>query len=244
MDKEKRDVNLKRLQIIYTIIAGVVMGIFTLLNYLLYEKTNTELTNNLKIENELRPREFENNLKLTLYKEVKEAIGQKDTTMQNATLLVVNEMLDRDSVFRGKLINILLQSTNSRKLIETQQKLDVFQEGEVSIIPDKFTIDVFYLEDILKEAEPRADAVCSLIRSMYPKYIIRKRLLPKSINARIGYQIDFNQIRYDIGTEEAQIAKNILSEIKNNEIFQKEQPILKGINNNTKNYLSIFIRNM
>lgn len=237
--------NEKKVQVIYTIIAGVSMGIFTLLNYFLYDRANKEMTNNqLKIENELRPLEFENNLKLALYKEVKESIEQKDTTLQNATLLIVNEMLDGDSIFREKLINILLQSTNSQKLIESQQKLDEFKIGQASIRPGVFTIDIFYLEDFIKEAEPRAEAIYSILRSKYPNYNIRKRLLPRSINAKLGYQIDFNQIRYDIGTKEELLAKDILNEVQRNGIFQREQPVLKGISNDTKNYLSLFIRNM
>jgi len=240
-DVKKRDVVLKWLPAVFTIIAGT----FTLINYVFFDMTYKELANTkLKMENELRPREFENNLRLTLYKEVKEAIGQKDTLMQNAALLVVNEMLDTDSSFREKLINILLLSTNSQKLKETQQKLDEFQEGQVTIEPDQYTIDVFYLEDIEHEAEPRADAVCSVLQAKYPNYTVRKRLLPKSVNTRIGYQIDFNQIRYDTGTEEERLANDILKEITKHNIFQNELPALKGIKSNRKNYLSIYIRNM
>ncbi|MGI6343298.1 MAG: hypothetical protein ACOXZ9_10040 [Bacteroidales bacterium] len=223
----------------------IIAGIFIFVNFIFYEKTNKKLNNDkIKIENELRLLEFENNLRLTLYKEVKEAIVQKDTIMQKATLLVVNEMLDDDYIFRDKLINVLLQSTNSQKLIKTQQRIDTFQEEQMSIESDKFTIDIFYLEDILDEAKPLAEKVYYLLCTKYPQYSIRKRLLPSSINSKIGYQIDFNQIRYDINTYEKLVAEDILFEIQKNNIFKKEQPTLQGINNDTKNYLSIFIRNI
>jgi len=239
MDNSKKEFALKWVPIIFT---GIAVAL-TLVNFILYDRANKKLTNTkLQIENELRPREFENNLRLTLYKEAKEAIGQKDTTMQKVALLVINEMLKDDSVFREKLITILLQSTNSQKLIETQQKLDVFhQEEQIVIKPDQFTIDVFYSEDQLKETEQRAEAIYSVLSSKYPTYTIRKRLLPQSINARTGYRIETNQIRYNT-KDEPTVAK-ILKEIQSSGASSLEQYELDTVRNNRKNYMSIFVRN-
>ncbi|MDR1759301.1 MAG: hypothetical protein LBR60_02095 [Fibrobacter sp.] len=241
-DGSKSEMLLKLLPVICTVIAGA----FSFFNYLFFDrinqelaKTNQELTNaNLKIENELRPREFENNLKLTLYKEVKEAIGQRDTAMQNATLLVINEMLEEDSVFREKLISILLQSAGSSKLIKTQQKLDDFQEEQAAIKPNKLTIDVFYPEDS-ENAESRADSVCSVLRSKYPDFTVRKRLLPRVINAKVGFRMNFNQIRYS--TAEKQIAEDILTDMRNLSVFDSDLPKLVSVKNKMRNYLSIFV---
>lgn len=214
--------------------------------FCIYDKTNKELSNaKLKLETELLPLDHKNNLRLTLYNEVKNAISQKDTILHNATYFIVDEMLAEDSVFQINLKNILRSVSSSPT--QTQKKIDNFREEQNLLTTiDKFTIDVFYLEDILKEAEPRAEAVCSRLRSKYPEYLIRKRLLPKIINAKIGYQIDFNQIRYDVGSKEEQLAREILNEIQKYNIFSKEQPVLKGINQKgkTENYISIFIRNM
>ena len=239
MDNSKREFALKWVPIIFT---GITV-VLTLVNYFLYDRANRELTNaKLQIENELRPREFENNLRLTLYKEAKEAIGQKDTSMQKVALLVINEMLKDDSVFRERLITILLQSTNSQKLIETQQQFDVFQQEEQIVIKsDQFTIDVFYLEDKLKETEQRAEAIYSVLSSKYPTYTIRKRLLPQSINARTGYRIENNQIRYN--TKDEPIVTKVLKEIQSSGISSLEQYELDTVRSNRKNYMSIFVRN-
>jgi hypothetical protein len=239
MDNSKKEFALKWVPIFFTSITVVL----TLVNYIFYDRANKELTNaKLQIENELRPREFENNLKLTLYKEKKEAIGQKDTTMQKVTLLVINEMLKEDSVFREKLITILLQSTNSQQLIETQQKLDVFQQEEqIRMKPDKFTIDVFYLEGKLKETEQRADDIYSVLVSKHPTYTIRKRLLPQSINARTGYRIENNQIHYN--AKDGLIVSKILNEIQSSGISLLEQYELDTVRSNRENYMSIFVRN-
>jgi hypothetical protein len=176
-----------------------------------------------------------------LYREVKEAIGHSDTTMHNATALVINEMLAHDPPFREKLINILIRSTNpSPEQIANQQKLNEFINTEAAPLPETLTIDIFYLEEFVEKSQPCADLVYTFLQSQYPEYIIRKRLLPTSINAQIGYRIDHDQIRYD--ADEKRIAEDILQKISRNHYFQNEQPTLKEINNGSHNYVSIFIK--
>lgn len=249
MNKEKFLKGLQEWSPVVSIVSVFISGVFTFFCFIFFDKTNKELSNTkLKIETELLPLEYKNNLKLILYKEVKDVIGQKDSMLQNAAYVIVDEMLVEDPVFQKKLKNILrsLSVTPSKSIRQIQREIDTFREEQSSLTTDKFTIDVFYLEDIIKEAEPRAEDVCSLLRSKYPECLIRKRLLPKVVNAKIGYQIDFNQIRYDVGSKEEKLAREILNEIRERNIFKNEQPILKGINQKekTENYISIFIRNM
>ena len=210
---------------------------------------STELDNiSKKIENELRVKEFDNNLKMTIYSEVKEAIQKKDTTLQNATLIVINEMLQDDSLFREKLKTVLFASSNSQKLIEVQQKIDQFSTEQKTvqknnISSDDFKIDVFYLDEIVDEAKPRAEKVVELIRSSYPEMGVRLRLLPKEVNARSGYRISSNQIRYN--ADERNIAEGVLELIDTENIFPLETPVLKQIDYyDSPNYISIFVRNM
>lgn len=213
------------------------------LNWFLYERINKELINNqLRIENNLRPKEFENSLKLALYQEVKLAIEKKDTAVSHITLIAVNEMLKdkEDSIFRGNLISILLSLPNSKTLMETQNNIDNF---ELPLSKTKnMTIDVFYLEDILSESKPRAKIIDSLLQKKFPKYSIRVRLLPKAINARIGYRIGQNEIRFE--ADERNVATELQELIKQEKIFTLEQPVLREIKGNTPNYVSIFVRNM
>ncbi len=207
--------------------------------------TATKLTNlKTQIDTELRQKEFNNNLKMTIYKEVKEAIAGKDTGLQNATLIVVNEMLKDDSVFREKLKTVLFASSNSKDLIKIQNRMVQFSENETitKTAAGSFTIDVFYLEDIPTESMPRADKVVSMLKTKFPNYTIRKRLLPKEVNARSGYRIDSNQIRFE--PDENNLANEIKQAIARDNIFQNEQPILRTTTNKTPGYLSIFVRNM
>ena len=181
---------------------------------------------------------------MTIYKEVKDAIAGKDTGLQNATLIVVNEMLKDDTAFREKLKTVLFASSNSKDLYKVQKNIDQFAEAEIQTKTQtgKFTIDVFYLDDIPSESVPCTDKVVALLKTKYPGYNIRKRLLPKEVNARSGYRIDANQIRYE--PNESNMANEIKKAIESNKIFQNEQPFLRTTTNKTPGYISIFIRNI
>ena len=58
----------------------------------------------------MKEREFRNELKIQMYSEVKEAISKNDEKLKSVVLLMVNEMLADASLFREKLITILLAS--------------------------------------------------------------------------------------------------------------------------------------
>jgi hypothetical protein len=195
-----------------------------------------------QIESEQRQKEFNNNLRLTIYKEVKEAIAQKDSSLQSATLIVVNEMLKDDSVFREKLKTVLFASTSSNKLIETQQKIDRFKVDEKLTQSKGFKIDVFYLDAIQDESKPRAQKIVEILQKKYPKYKIRLRLLPKQVNAQSQYRVDANQIRFE--PSESKIATNVLKIIRDENVFDLEQPQLRVSRYKTPNYISVFVRNM
>ncbi len=229
-----------------------ILAIITAIYGFIFKMNNDKLTeasiklNNLKtqIDTELKQKEFNNNLKMTIYKEVKDAIAGKDTGLQNATLIVVNEMLKDDSAFREKLKTVLFASSNSKDLYKVQKNIDQLAEAEIQTKTQtgKFTIDVFYLADIPSESVPLSDKVVALLKTKYPGYNIRKRLLPKEVNARSGYRIDANQIRYE--PNESNMANEIKKAIESNNIFQNEQPFLRTTTNKTPGYISIFIRNM
>lgn len=218
------------------------------------ENTAQELKNAATaIETQLKQREFDNDLKMKMYLEVKEATLKKDKDLQQAVLLIINELLADDSTFRDKLVTLLTSSPNThdsviviQKMIEAVEKKFVAEQEQLLLSNDKkFIIDIFYLEDILSESKPRATKILTLLKQKYPNYQIRLRLLPRIVNARSGYRISENQLRYD-SDEESQ-AKEILQLIIDNNIFSNEQPLLKMVNqkaNKSNNYLSIFVRNM
>lgn len=211
-------------------------------------KVNNDKLNTLtqQVENELRVKEFDNNLKMTIYSEVKEAIQNKDTSLQNATLIVINEMLKDDSAFREKLKTVLFASSNSAGLIEVQKKIDQFSDEEKKVTQlvksnDSFRVDVFYLDD-LKEGKEEADKFIGKLKEEFGEESVRLRLLPKEVNARNGFRISENQIRYEPGEEV--MAEKIKALIENSGAMQLEPPNLLKLNSyKSPNYISVFVRN-
>lgn len=252
METEKKSflekLNSKWVTPLFAIIAIVYGFIFKVNNDQLQQ--NAAQLDNLskQIENELRVKEFDNNLKMTIYSEVKDAITKKDTALQNATLIVINEMLEDDTLFREKLKTVLFASSNSKQLIAVQEKIDQFSNEQkvVEKTPANasgFKIDVFYLDDIMEEAKPRAEKIVSLLKRYYPENTVRLRLLPKEVNAQVGYRISANQIRFE--PDEKDIANEVLGVIMQNNVFQNEQPAMQQINYfKSPNYISVFVRNM
>ncbi|MCX6279347.1 MAG: hypothetical protein NT004_14815 [Bacteroidetes bacterium] len=117
-------------------------------------------------------------------------------------------MLKEDSIFREKLKTVLFSSTNSKKLIAIQQKIDQFTVEQTEMPVNGFKIDVFYLDDTPIDAKLWAEQIVALLHGKYPGYLIRLRLLPKEVNAQSGYRIDENQIRFE--TRERPIANDVL----------------------------------
>lgn len=214
------------------------------------------LTNQkLALDTELRQREFGNNLKFKLYEEVRNAISGKDPRVQDAVVLIINEMLADDSLYRGKLSNILLHSNNTAEAVKTSiidtQKAELQFEVDqrkafstsksTSATRTAFTIDVFYLEEKSNEAQPHATQIADLLRQHYPDYTIRVRLLPRSVNARSGYGINFNQVRFE--QQETSVAKEVIDVIRGSNILSAEPPVGHPVSNVTRNYMSVFVRN-
>jgi hypothetical protein len=106
----------------------------------------------------------------------------------------------------------------------------------------RIIVDVFYLTDIEAEALPKAEMIVAEINKTYGhKYLARLRVLPSAVNARSGYRIDANQIRFE--KEEEQYAGEIRALVVSRKILPLEQPFLKVVRNNTPRYISVFIRN-
>lgn len=232
-------------------IVGALLGVY--FNYV----TSHLESETIKIQNataqltsDINHAEFKNNLKIKMYGEVKDAITKKDEKLHNAVLILINELLADDPDFKDQLITILLASPNVEESIRNKQedierKSEVFHKEEIKEVSNEIKIDIFYLEDIIEESEPRAMKVQNALEEALPnKFKIRVRRLPRSINAKSGYRISANEIRYE--SDEKDIANEVLAVINAKHIFELETPRMKEINpvNETPNYISVFVRNM
>ena len=144
---------------------------------------------------------------------------------------VLNQEIEKNKVADIRKIQVQQGSQPEAQAPKTIQKLN-------NIVK----VDVFYLEDIQAESEPRAKRIVELLNSPPTKYIAKKRILPRSINAQDGYKITVNQIRFE--QQEQTIAVEILKLINNAKIFELEPLTAHLISYNTPNYISVFVRNM
>lgn len=189
----------------------------------------------------LQEKGFINNLRLTLYQEVKQSMKTNDTNQQKITLLLVDELLKEDTTFRNKLITLVLAHSNSPSLVKEQEEFMNFKEVETPI-QGKWNVTVFWLEDIPQEAQPRAERVAQLIRQKYPTVHVKVRKLSKMVNSKEGYRISQNLIRAE--QSEWKFATDVAKLINSSDILPMEKILLvKSITKSHQNF-SIFIRNM
>lgn len=223
---------------IITAIYGMVFG-FYFDKIELQEKKLKQVETSLNTK--LREKEFINNLRLTLYQEVKQSMKTQDTNQQKITLLLIDELLKEDTSFRDKLVTLVLSHTTSPTLIKEQREFMEFDETE-SMVEDKWNINVYWLEDISKESLPRAQKIVKLINEKYPTVNVRLKKLSKMVNSKNGYRITQNLVRAE--TSEYEFATEIINLINGTEILEKEKLIVSKANTKTDKMFSIFIRNM
>lgn len=203
-----------------------------------------------ELENKIKQKSFENELRFKIYGEVLTVLDTTDGKKQEAVRSMVEIMLKDDSVFKERMLAVMYFDPNTvdsvrNKIAIVRESINQLTDSAVRITPRKgspFRVDVFYLEDIPIEAKPRAEKVAQAIKEKNPSYDVRLRVLPKTINDRPGYRISSNQIRCEIS--ERSKAQELLKLIESKNVFQLEQPEINQITYKTPAYISIFIRNM
>jgi hypothetical protein len=226
---------------IVTIITGIYGMVFTIyLNKMdIQEKKLNQIETN--VNTKIREKEFINNLRLTLYEEVKQSMKTNDTNQQKITLLLIDELLKEDIEFRDKLITLVLSHNNSPSLVKHQKDFMDFSETE-SMKTNSWNINVYWLEDISSESRPRAEKIVKIIQEKYPNINVRLKKLSKLVNSKKGYRISQNMIRAE--KDEMFLATDIMKLINQTNVLEKEKLILVKSNVKTKLIFSIFVRNM
>jgi len=226
---------------IVTIITGIYGMVFTIyLNKMdIQEKKLNQIETN--VNTKIREKEFVNNLRLTLYEEVKQSMKTNDTNQQKITLLLIDELLKEDIEFRDKLITLVLSHNNSPSLVKHQKDFMDFSETE-SMKTNSWNINVYWLEDIPSESRPRAEKIVKIIQEKYPNINVRLKKLSKLVNSKKGYRITQNMIRAE--KDEMFLATDIMKLINQTNVLEKEKLILVKSNVKTKLIFSIFVRNM
>lgn len=223
---------------IITAIYGLIFGFY--FNKIdLQEKKLKQIE--IEANTKIKEKEFINNIKMSLYQEVKDAVKNKDTQLQKVTLILVDELLREDTTFRNKLVTVVLAGSETKSLMKTQDDLVHARELETNTT-DSWMITVFYLEDIIKESKPKADKIYEMIKNEYPKIMVYLKPLPKIVNSNENYRISQNIIRVNPNGKE--FAKRLMNRVNNSNIFPLEKLILITNSNMNNKTISIFVRNM
>jgi hypothetical protein len=207
-----------------------------------FEQKNTQFKFTKDSSDFVRDREF----KFKIYDLVTEAISKKeDTLKQKTATIVVDELLisEKDKSFKLALLNII-RSASSNSNVKKEASIAIFNVEESqkntfeNQVENKSTprIDVFYLEDTQQYSKDKAKQLADLLSG---KYDVRVRLLPTSVNKRIGYRLGNNQIRFEVN-ESVEVQK-IKSIIKSGMADLKIMD--KNTTTQTPNYISVFIVN-
>ncbi|MFY7665082.1 hypothetical protein [Flavobacterium sp.] len=246
MDKETifEKLHLRYVTPIIAILTAIYSFCFTI-----SEKKLNEIKSNIDIlaqetDTKIKIQEFNNQLKFKLYEEVKFAINNKSSKNDSLVALMLYSLLDSTEIdFQRNLLSLL--SAKNSPVVEkiVVENANFLIEQAKPLRTDKFTVDIFYFEDNLSISLAKSEKIERLLRISYPEFVIRKRLLPQSINVQQGYRISTNQIRFEKGTNEDDLSQEISKLIRDSKIPIKQSFLLHPVFNKTQNYISIFVRN-
>lgn len=143
------------------------------------------------------------------------------------------------------VLNSLNAVKNKLDTADRKELAGITNQLEAGIKAGTFTIDVYYLEDLIKESRPRAQKIVSLLQRSYPQYKVNLKFLPSATNSKSkngAFNIEQNMIHCE--KSESALADAVLEIIKANKVFPLEQPVKRFVSYRTPNYISVFVRNM
>jgi hypothetical protein len=249
MKTEKINDIIQKLIVPFLLVISTSVGIYNSVLTNDLEKKSKEIQNTMdtlrivSLSDDIKRKDldFNRSLKFRLFDEVKAAIKSQDVVLQKTTFEFVSQMLSDDEAFRDALLKTIENSPNvslelkseiSQNLKNDQLYKD--QQQEIGNRRNKVRIDIFYLEETKGLSYPIAEAISKKLDS--DKYEVRVRILSKLTNAKSGYQISRNEIRYEEG--ESEIANEIKQKLDSE---LNEQLALRKINYHTPSYISVFI---
>ena len=210
----------------------------------------------LLVEKNHELREFDREFKFKIYEDVKQAVIDGNEKVQFVTADFVSVMV-QDELFRDALLNSLINARNTKESVKQVIRQNLANEAEYQIQqkdlrqnlakievldsstlitsppPDKFRVDIFYLEETDNKHQSKLKAQKLALKIDTNSYQVRVRVLPKLTNAKSGYSIRQNQIRYE--KSEEKIANEI------NRVLGKGF-LLNQIASSMDNYISVFVR--
>lgn len=206
-----------------------------------------------RLDIELKEKDFRNNLRVKMYDEVKVAISKKDSSTQKVVNILIESILSEDTLYLEKLRLIMKQSENVGPDIKTsiinnqtfqseQQTIPKIVTEKKSELSKRYLVDVFYLEGENDSLMKTARRIVDELRTKFSeRFSVRLRILPKAVNARSGYNIQFNEIRFE--KLEKNEAMNVLNFVNSPNVNVKQEFVAHEIFYDTPNYFSVFVVN-
>ncbi|MEO8067601.1 MAG: hypothetical protein ABI599_07915 [Flavobacteriales bacterium] len=200
-------------------------------------------------------KKFDRDFKFSIIDHVFTAIGSGKPEQISVALAMVKTMLSDDPDTQKELLKAIANTTDATAADQVQaaatvQKIVRFDSAQVTtaiavLDPLKPTdvgtgdairrFDIFFGEGKLKLTELKAKQVLELLQRVEPEAQVRVRPLPDVVNARAGYGIKQNEIRYDAG--EVREAERLQMELEKGGVrFRLHESFSK-----TGAYMSLFI---
>lgn len=165
-------------------------------------------------------KKFDREFKFSIIDRVFTAIGSGKQEQITVALAMVNTMLGDDPATQKELLKAIGNTSEASPADQVQafanvQKIVRFDSTQVNTLafvkeaPDpvntedvKWRFDVFYGEGRQKLTQPVAEKLAGILEKWSPGAVARLRPLPEVVNARPGYGLKRNEIRYDAGEVE------------------------------------------
>lgn len=196
---------------------------------------------------------FDRDFKFSVIDRVFTAIGSGNKEQISVALAMVKTMLANDPETQTELLKAIANTPDAStadqiKAAATVQKIVGFDSTQattalVVLDPAKpmgddqriRRFDVFFGESKAMVTERKAKQVLDLLQRFQPKAQMRVRPLPDVVNARAGYGVKQNEIRYDAGEVEA--AKRLQMELEQAGVRMELHESLSK----TDAYMSLFV---
>ena len=198
---------------------------------------------------------FDRDFKFSIIDRVFTAIGSGNKEQISVALAMVKTMLGSDPETQKELLKAIASTPDastadqlkaavavenivrfdSAQVITTMANLVEPQKGTPAAEVTEWRFDVFFGEGKAQVTQEKAERIAAALRELYPQSKVRLRDLPDVVNAREGYNVKRNEIRFD--HDEAEQAKKMLMAME--KIGVRMQP--HESTSRTAGYISVFV---
>ena len=197
-------------------------------------------------------KKFDRDFKFSIIDRVFTAIGSGKQEQISVALAMVNTMLGDDPATQKELLKAIGNTSGASTADQVQafanvEKIVRFDSAQVITMANvvaptpvnkedvKWRFDVFYGEGRQRSTQPMAEKLSMVLQQWSPGAVARIRPLPDVVNARPGYGLKQNEIRYDAG--EVEKAKQLQAVLEKKGIRMQ----LHESFSRTGGYISLFV---